>query len=276
MTGKIENTNLPIGGRKLTKNEFKKFSRMKVLGIIPARYESSRFPGKPLIDLAGKTMIRRVYENSAKSSGLTDLIVATDDKRIYDEVASFGGNVVMTAMTHQSGTERCGEVLYKKPGYDIVINIQGDEPLIDATQIDLLIGLFKSAEVLIGTLVKKISEETDLNNPNRIKVVLDKNNNGIYFSRSPVPFLVAAKQGDWLRHAPFYKHIGIYAWRADVLQKLLQLPVTNLEKIESLEQLRWIFHGYQIRTAETLIETPNIDASEDVKKVLDAIGQKKS
>jgi 3-deoxy-manno-octulosonate cytidylyltransferase (CMP-KDO synthetase) len=248
---------------------------MKVLGIIPARYESSRFPGKPLVDLAGKTMIRRVYEGASKASGLTDIIVATDNKLIHEEVSSFGGNVAMTAMSHESGTERCGEILYKMPGYDVVVNIQGDEPLIDPSQIDTVIKLFSKPEVKIGTLVKKIESESDITNPHRIKVVLDKEQNGIYFSRSPIPFLVNAQPGEWLKKAVFYKHLGIYGWRADILPKLLELPPTTLEKTESLEQLRWIYHGYQIRTAETSIETPNIDVPEDVKTVLKAISEKK-
>ena len=229
---------------------------MKVLGIIPSRYESSRFPGKPLIDIGGKSMIRRVYEGASKAQSLSKLVVATDDQRIFDEVVSFGGEVIMTHGGHGSGTERCGEVIEKYSDYDVVINIQGDEPLINPDQIDLLAGLFSDAKVQIGTLIRRIEESSDLRNPHRIKVVLDYQQLQRFF------------ENKWLDKAAFYKHIGIYAWRIQTLEELLDLPVTDLEKWESLEQLRWLYYGYKIRTEETNIETPNIDVPEDLEKVM--------
>ncbi len=241
---------------------------MKILGIIPSRYESSRFPGKPLIDIKGKSMIQRVYEQAIESTLINELVVATDDDRIYKHVNSFGGNVVMTSTKHTSGTDRCGEVLNKYNNFDIVINIQGDEPLIKPQQLDDLLMVFKNSDVKIATLIKKMTDINEVLNPNRIKVVLDKNKNGIYFSRSPIPFVAKYDKNEWLKHSVFWKHIGIYAWRTDVLLQLVNLPKTQLESTESLEQLRWIFNGYKIKTVETMIETPNIDTPEDLEKVL--------
>lgn len=244
---------------------------MKVLGIIPSRYGSSRFPGKPLIDLMGKSMIQRVYEQAKKCVDFTDVIVATDDQRIFDHVQSFGGLVMMTSADHGSGTERCGEIIEQYKDYDIVVNIQGDEPLIRPEQLTDLIAAFKDSVVEIGTIVKPMSNEADIRNPNRIKVVLDKEKNGIYFSRSPIPHIANTPHADWLDKTTFYKHIGIYAWRTKTLKELLNLEATSLEKLESLEQLRWIFNGYSIRTVETQIETPNIDVPEDVEAVLELL-----
>jgi len=241
---------------------------MKILGIIPSRYESSRFPGKPLIDIKGKSMIQRVYEQAIESTLINELVVATDDDRIYKHVNSFGGNVVMTSTKHTSGTDRCGEVLNKYNNFDIVINIQGDEPLIKPQQLDDLLMVFKNSDVKIATLIKKMTDINEVLNPNRIKVVLDKNKNGIYFSRSPIPYVAKFDKNEWLKHSVFWKHIGIYAWRTDVLLQLVNLPKTQLESTESLEQLRWIFNGYKIKTVETMIETPNIDTPEDLEKVL--------
>jgi len=241
---------------------------MKILGIIPSRYESSRFPGKPLIDIAGKSMIQRVYEQSLKSNLINELVVATDDQRIFDHVESFGGNVMMTSNIHTSGTDRCGEVIETYSDFDIVINIQGDEPLIRPEQLDELLIVFKNSDIKLATLIKKMSSVEDVLNPNRIKVVLDKYRNGVYFSRSPIPFIANTDKSEWLQKADFWKHIGIYAWRSDVLSKLIALPKTDLERQESLEQLRWIYNGYKIATVETEIETPNIDAPEDLEKVL--------
>lgn len=241
---------------------------MKVLGIIPARFESSRFPGKPLVDIAGKSMIQRVYEQSKNSGIINELVVATDDKRIFDHVLSFGGNVVMTSNEHTSGTDRCGEVLKNHSGFDVVINIQGDEPLIKPEQLDSVLSLFEAENVEIGTLVKKMNNIEDVLNPNRVKVVLDKSKNGIYFSRSPIPFIANVKQNEWFTHADFWKHIGIYAWRTETLKSIVKLAKTDLEKQESLEQLRWLYNGYKIATIETTIETPNVDVPDDVQKVL--------
>lgn len=241
---------------------------MRILGIIPARYESSRFPGKPLIDIKGKSMIQRVYEQVRQSKLINELVVATDDDRIFNHVKQFNGNVMMTSTNHTSGTDRCGEVIKKYNDFDIVINIQGDEPLIRPVQLDDLLLSFKNSDVKIATLVKQMTDINEVLNPNRIKVVLDKNNNGIYFSRSPIPYVAKYDTKEWLEHSVFWKHIGIYAWRCDVLSQLVDLPKTQIEKTESLEQLRWIYNGYIINTVKTDIETPNIDTPEDVEKVL--------
>ena len=241
---------------------------MRILGIIPARYESSRFPGKPLIDLKGKTMIQRVYEGAKKSKLLTDLIVATDDERIVDEVLSFGGKVAMTSSFHTTGTDRCAEILHAyKDQYDVVINIQGDEPLVDAQQLDQLLEAFNNPNVQIATLASRSISMEDILNPNRIKVVISKNQEALYFSRSPTPNFNHSK-GDPLSSYPYLRHIGLYAFTAQTLVEITQLEETKLEKIESLEQLRWLYNGYSISVIETEIETPNIDAPEDVEKVL--------
>ena len=242
---------------------------MKIIGVIPARFESSRFPGKPLIDLKGKTMIQRVYEGAKQSKLLSDVIVATDDQRVYDEVKRFGGNVQMTSENHTTGTDRCGEVI-ENIDCDIVINIQGDEPLVDSRQLDQVCEAFEDENVQIATLgIKNVSEE-DLQNKNRIKIVCDSNNNALYFSRSSIPNQENAKESV-ANDYPFLRHIGLYAYRASVLNKLVNLEPTTLEKIESLEQLRWLYHGYKIRVVETDIETPNIDVPEDVSAVLDLL-----
>lgn len=241
---------------------------MRILGIIPARYGSSRFPGKPLIDLKGKSMIRRVVEGAAKSSLLTDLVVATDDTRIVDEVSAFGGKVMLTDTKHPTGTDRCAEIVRTLPEqYDVVINIQGDEPLVDARQLDQLLQAFSDPEVQIATLASRKIEMEDIMNPNRIKVVVDKNHSALYFSRSPIPNFANAK-GEPLEIYPFLRHIGLYAYRSEILLQLSELGETKLEQIESLEQLRWLYNGYAIRVVETEIETPNIDTPEDVDKVL--------
>lgn len=241
---------------------------MRILGIIPARYGSSRFPGKPLIDLKGKTMIQRVYEGAQKSHLLTDLVVATDDQRIFDEVIRFGGKVVMTAAAHQTGTDRCAEVVRLLPeSYDVVINIQGDEPLVDARQLDSLLEAFHDESVQIGTLASRTITEEELVNPNRIKLVVNHAGRALYFSRSPIPNYANAK-GAPLDVYPYLRHIGLYAYRTSVLEAISSLKPTQLEQVESLEQLRWLYYGYSIHVVETTIETPNIDVPEDVEKVL--------
>lgn len=246
---------------------------MKALGIIPSRYQSTRFPGKPLIDIAGKTMIQRVYEQASKSALLNEVIVATDDQRIFDHVKSFGGNVMMTRVEHTNGTLRCGEVIETKTGYDVVINIQGDEPLVKPEQLDRLISLFQNPHTEIATVVKRLHDSSDIENENRIKVVLDHQQNAIYFSRSPIPFVQGKQLVHWPEFIPYFKHIGVYAWRTETLKKLLHLPSTALEKAESLEQLRWLYHGYKIATIETDSETPNIDTPEDVAAVIRALNE---
>ena len=241
---------------------------MRILGIIPARYGSSRFPGKPLIDLKGKTMIQRVVEGAAKSSLLTDLIVATDDQRIADTVRNFGGKVMLTDSKHPTGTDRCAEIVRSlSEQYDVVINIQGDEPLVDARQLDQLLQAFTNPVVQIATLASRKIEMEDVMNPNRIKVVTNKDQRALYFSRSPIPNFANAK-GEPLEIYPFLRHIGLYAYRSEVLLQLSELEETKLEQIESLEQLRWLYNGYSIQAVETEIETPNIDTPEDVEKVL--------
>ncbi len=243
---------------------------MKVLGVIPARYGSSRFPGKPLIDLKGKSMIQRVYEGVGQSQLISNLIVATDDNRIMDEVKSFGGNVMMTSEHHRSGTERCGEVAIQYTDVDVVINIQGDEPLVDPKQLDSLLRAFKNPEVGIATLgIQDRSEETRTNE-NRIKLVKDVNDDALYFSRSAIPHTARSSESV-LKQMELLRHIGVYAFRREILLKLIELPVTTLEQAESLEQLRWMYYGYKIRVVETTIETPNIDAPEDIEEVLNRL-----
>ena len=237
---------------------------MKVLGVIPARYGSSRFPGKPLIDLKGQTMIERVYNGALKSKQINTLVVATDDVRIYEEVLRFGGRVIMTQSTHQTGTDRCAEVLSHFPDHDVVINIQGDEPLVSAQQLDQLLAAFQDQEVQIATIVNPVVTQDDLQNMNRIKVVADARQNAIYFSRSPLPNMHYAKEPQF----PWLRHIGLYAYRAKTLSAIAQLEPCALEQAESLEQLRWLYYGYPIRLVSTNIETPNIDVPADIEKVL--------
>ena len=243
-----------------------------IIGIIPARYASTRFPGKPLIEIAGKSMIQRVYEQVKKSLLIREVIVATDDERIANAVKSFGGKVCMTSIEHQSGTDRCAEVIDKlQLKCDAVINIQGDEPFIDPKQIDLVCGCFSDETTELATLVKKITSSEILFNPNSPKVILDKDNNAIYFSRNPIPYVRGKEQQDWLNENVFYQHIGIYGYRPDVLKKITQLPVSSLEKAESLEQLRWIENGFEIKTATTTLETLAIDTPEDLTRILHSL-----
>lgn len=243
---------------------------MKVLGVIPARYGSSRFPGKPLIDLAGKSMIQRVYEGALRSKRFSEVIIATDDQRIVDEVHRFEGKVILTSSDHPSGTDRCGEVLSYFPEMDVVINIQGDEPLVDARQLDLLIDAFDAPHVQIATLGKELTDPEDLINPNRIKIVTNHLHEALYFSRSAIPNTVHAS-AEVKQHYPFLRHIGLYGYRAKILAEIIRLQPTTLEKIESLEQLRWLYYGYTIQVVHTDIETPNIDVPEDVEKVIQAL-----
>jgi 3-deoxy-manno-octulosonate cytidylyltransferase (CMP-KDO synthetase) len=239
---------------------------MKTLGIIPARYASTRFPGKPLVDIAGKSMIQRVYEQARKCNQLSEVVVATDDARIFDHVVAFGGGAVMTSPDHQSGTDRCAEVALKHPDYDVVINIQGDEPYIDPEQITKLISCFNDAETQIATLIKKVVTEQELHNTNSPKVIINRDFEAIYFSRSPLPYIRGQEESTWLQHFTYFKHIGIYGYRADILRQITKLPLSSLEKAESLEQLRWIENGYRIKVAETELETYAIDTPEDLKK----------
>ena len=244
---------------------------MKFLGIIPARYASTRFPGKPLADLGGKPVIQRVYEQVI--SILDEAVVATDDLRIYEAVVNFGGNVVMTSEEHTSGTDRCYEALMKVDGnYDVIINIQGDEPFIQKSQIESLKSCFSSQKVDIATLVRPFSTNDDVEslfNPNSPKVVLNKKDEALYFSRSVIPYLRGVEKKDWLTKNTFYKHIGLYGYRANVLKEITSLPQSELEKTESLEQLRWLDNGYCIKVGFTDFETIGIDTPEDLEKAKD-------
>ena len=239
------------------------------LGIIPARFASTRFPGKPLVEISGKTMIRRVYEQASKS-GLDEVVVATDDERIFRHVSDFGGNAVMTSPEHPSGTDRCAEVaaLPEYADFEIVVNIQGDEPFIQPSQIDLAVDvLIKNKNCPIATLAKQIEQPEALFNPNVVKVVFDKKIQALYFSRSPVPFLRNVPQAEWLAQGRFFKHIGLYAFRRETLLAVAALPPGQLERAESLEQLRWLENGYAIAIALTEFETIGIDVPEDLLRV---------
>ncbi|PST83337.1 3-deoxy-manno-octulosonate cytidylyltransferase [Pedobacter yulinensis] len=239
----------------------------RILGVIPARYASSRFPGKPLADIGGKTMIRRVYEQASKCSELELVVVATDDQRIADEVKGFGGRFIMTAAEHQSGTDRCAEVLELLPGYDVLINIQGDEPFIDPAQITLVARCFAGKQVQLATLIKKITAAEELFNPNIPKVVCSQEQEAVYFSRHPIPYFRNDSTDNWLARHVYYKHLGIYGYRAAALRQIRELLPAPLEQAESLEQLRWLEHGMRIYTRETELETVAIDTPQDLEKV---------
>ena len=239
----------------------------KIIGIIPARYASTRFPGKPLVDIAGKTMIQRVYEQASKAESLSKVVIATDDVRIADEVKRFGGEFIFTSSNHQSGTDRCADVIETLPGYDIVINIQGDEPFIEPAQIELLASCFTEEKVQLATLIKSIQSQESVYNPNSPKVVIDVNGRAMYFSRSPIPFIRNGEPGVWAEKHQFYKHIGIYGYRTESLKAITKLPPSSLEIAESLEQLRWIENGFYIQTKVTDLETVAIDTPEDLLKL---------
>ena len=243
---------------------------MKFIAIIPARYASTRFPGKPLADMGGKPMIQRVYEQV--KNAVDDVWVATDDTRIFETVESFGGKAVMTSPDHKSGTDRIQEAYTKiGGGFDVVINVQGDEPFIQPGQIEALKNCFDSKEVELATLVKPFKKEDGFDvlfNPNSPKVVINKMNEAIYFSRSIVPYIRDVHHTEWLDKHTFYKHIGMYAYRSDILNEITKLPQSSLEKAESLEQLRWIENGYCIRVGYTDVETIGIDTPEDMEKAL--------
>lgn len=242
---------------------------MKILGIIPARFASTRFPGKPLANINGKSMIRRVYEQVVKVDLLTKVIVATDDKRIEAEVVSFGGNVIMTKSTHPSGTDRCREILEKVgEEFDAVVNIQGDEPFIDPEQINQVANLISETETQIATLGKPIKSADELFNPNVVKVVFDYYGNAVYFSRHPIPYLRGIDTQNWVEKFYYHKHLGIYAYKSNILKQITELSVSTLEKAESLEQLRWIENGLKIKVGITNIEGFAIDTPDDLEKLL--------
>ena len=245
---------------------------MKIAGIIPARWESSRFPGKPLVNINGKTMIRRVYQQCLKCQHLDTVIVATDDERIMKEVANFGGLAMMTSTAHESGTERCGEVLENLASqgneFDAVINIQGDEPYIDPRQITSVATQLQNKNIDIATLVKEISASKELFDPNVVKVVRAGDGRALYFSRSSIPFCRGLDQKKWLDKHSFFKHVGIYGYKTGVLTKIIALPKGKLELVESLEQLRWLENGFSVFTEETDLESFAIDSPEDLAKIL--------
>jgi 3-deoxy-manno-octulosonate cytidylyltransferase (CMP-KDO synthetase) len=243
---------------------------MKFLGIIPARYASTRFPGKPLVDIGGKSMIQRVYEQVKPC--LDDVWVATDDSRIEEAVRAFGGKVVMTSTHHKSGTDRCLEASQKIGGnFDVIINIQGDEPFIQASQIEALKACFtEKPSTRLATLVKPFTQNDGLEalqNPNSPKVVLNETGKALYFSRSVVPYLRGVEPAYWLEKGVHFKHIGIYAYKRETLEEIAMLPPSPLELTESLEQLRWLEHGYTIQTAITNVETLAVDTPEDLARV---------
>ena len=234
--------------------------------IIPARYASTRFPGKPLARLGDKTIIQRVYEQARRV--IDTVYVATDDERIYKEVQRFHGNVVMTSSNHRSGTDRIDEAVQKIGGqWDVVVNVQGDEPFIHPSQITTLCSCFDDDDsTQIATLGKPFTDIEAVNNPNSPKIVLDNNGYAMYFSRSVIPFVRGIDAGEWLRHYPFLKHLGIYAYQTEVLHEITQLPQSSLELAESLEQLRWLQNGYRIKVGITHEETIGIDTPDDLEK----------
>ena len=238
---------------------------MKFIAIIPARYASTRFPGKPLALLGGHPVIQHVYEKAI--SALGEAYVATDDQRIFDTVTGFGGKAVMTREDHKSGTDRIEEACQIiKTNADVIINIQGDEPFVHSSQIDTLQHLFDHPQTQIGTLGKRFESMEAVMSPNSPKIVTDKNGFALYFSRSVIPFVRGKEQSDWLTHFPYLKHLGIYAYRRDILHEITQLPQSSLEIAESLEQLRWLENGYHIRVGQTEVETVGIDTPEDLQR----------
>jgi 3-deoxy-manno-octulosonate cytidylyltransferase (CMP-KDO synthetase) len=244
---------------------------MKFIGIIPARYDSTRFPGKPLVDIKGKTMIKRVYEQATQV--LEKVVVATDDERIFQEVERFGGEVVMTKETHRSGTDRCEEAVSKLNLQEneeevVVINIQGDEPFIKPEQIKELISCFDDPTAEISSLYRLIKAPEDVFNPNMPKLVLNNNSEAIYFSRSPIPCIKSQEKDNWIMLNDFFAHIGIYAYRLDILKKIVKLKEGHLEKMEGLEQLRWIENRFRVKMKKSDFQTHGIDTPEDLEKVL--------
>ena len=238
---------------------------MKFTGIIPARYASSRFPGKPLALLGGKPVIQRVYEQV--SAVLDDAYVATDDERIFQTVEGFGGKAVMTRTDHKSGTDRIEEAVEKLGCQaDVIVNVQGDEPFIQRSQIESVCRCFDDPDTQIATLGKPFESVEAMKNPNSPKIVLDNRQCAMYFSRSVIPFIRGVEEGEWVLHYPFLKHLGLYAYRREVLAELTRLPQSSLEKAESLEQLRWLQNGYRIKVGLTDVETVGIDTPQDLER----------
>ena len=241
---------------------------MRILGVVPARFESTRFPGKVLADIGGKSMVQRVYEQALKSNLLERVVIATEHSTVVEHVKSFGGDVVLTHDEHVSGTDRCFEALTKlTEEYDYVINIQGDEPFVSPAQIDELATLLDGS-VELATLIKRIRTADELNNPGEVKTVFNEKMEALYFSRQVIPVVRNYPAVDWLEHHNFYKHIGIYAYRSDVLELVSKLNKSSLEEAESLEQLRWLENGMKIKLAFTEHESVCVDTKEDLEKVL--------
>ncbi len=241
---------------------------MRTIGIIPARFASTRFPGKPLVEVLGRSMIQRVYEQALSAKVFDKIVVATDDERILLAVNAFGGEAVMTSTDHPSGTDRCKDaLLQQKENYDIVVNIQGDEPFVSTDQIRLILSCFDQDSTDIATLIKPITNLAELEDPNRPKVIVDIEGFAIYFSRQAIPFVRAGSKKTWLDQTSFFKHIGMYAYRRDTLLQITEMKQTPLELSEGLEQLRWIENGLKIKTAVTEEESYCIDTPEDLKKI---------
>lgn len=240
-----------------------------ITGIIPARYASTRFPGKPLIDIKGKSMLQRVYEQALKSKYLNNVVVATDDKRIFNHVKNFGGDVVMTAAHHASGTDRCQDAVQQlKINADYIINIQGDEPFIVPEQIDELAAVLDNKEIELATQMIAVNSYEMLFDKGEVKIVFNKNNEALYFSRIPIPFIKDVDEKEWHKHYQYFRHVGMYAYRKDILEKITALPVSALEKAESLEQLRWIENGFTIKCVVTNYESYCVDIPGDIEKIL--------
>jgi 3-deoxy-manno-octulosonate cytidylyltransferase (CMP-KDO synthetase) len=236
-----------------------------ILAVIPARFASTRFPGKPLVLIQGKTMIQRVYEQVKLCKKVDKIVVATDDLRIFEAVEAFGGEVMMTQEDHVSGTDRCAEVAKKYKTAQYILNVQGDEPFIQPEQIELLIATLQATkQTQIATLAKKIEKHDVLFNPNSVKVVFGEDKLALYFSRHPIPYLRGQEQENWLNQQDYYKHIGLYGFQRKTLLKIAQLQPSTLEKAESLEQLRWLENGYKIGVGITELETVGIDTPEDL------------
>lgn len=248
-----------------------------IVAIIPARYGSTRFPGKALASVMGMSMIERVYVQASKSKLIQDVVVATDDERIAQQVRSFGGKVVMTSPHHASGTDRCYEALLQLPlPYEYVINVQGDEPFIEPEQIDELASVLLAGNVELATQMIPVSSQDELFDRGEVKIVLNTQLEALYFSRMPIPFLKGVAEQEWHLHHPYFRHVGLYAYRRDILEKITQLPVSSLEKAESLEQLRWLENGFRIRCVPTQWESHCIDTPEDLEKVVALYSQKTS
>ncbi len=247
---------------------------MKILAVIPSRYASTRFPGKPLADICGKSMVRRVYEQ-AMATGWDFVAVATDDRRIAEHVTAFGGRVIMTGTHHPNGTSRCLEVVDKLETegkyFDVIINIQGDEPLVQPEHLHQVAALFENPETDIATLIHPITDITELFNPHAVKVITGKNKTALYFSRQTIPFVRNENRDNWLNKTAFFKHIGIYGYRTEVLKKIVQLPEGKLEAAEKLEQLRWLESGYVIKADVTDYKGIGIDTPEDLQKLINKI-----